>query len=228
MSRQRPRIPSIPLPLAVILLVVSIVAFGLLAWPSLGPAILSEETISATEGHLTVVESLSELITLSWVRRTVFPHDYYLPEASYTEILLLDEDALTPAEEAHLAAGSLAWDLRLALSRRERGFVVVTAVVEFGYDLTELTIETTPEGILIDLPPAEIRRITVEDIDRQAYPYGEVPIDADGWREITAFVSERIPGDPRIDHLAEEARENAIDILGALLSADNRPIQFLR
>lgn len=228
MSRRHRRIPAIPLPLAVGLLVVSIVAFGLLAWPALGPAILRDEAISATEGQLTAVESLSELTTLSWVRRTVFPHDFYLPDASYTEVVLLEEDSLTTAEETHLAAGSLAWDLRLALSRRERGFVVVTTVVEFGYDLRELVIETTAEGVTIELPPAEIRRITMEDLDRQAYPYGEVPIDAEGWREITSFVRERIPTDPRVEELAETARDNAIEVLRALLAVEDRPVDFLR
>jgi len=228
MSGPTRRVPAIPLPLALALFVVSIVAFTVLAWPVLGPTLLREEVTAATEGQLTVVESLSELTTLSWVRRTVFPHDFYETDTTYNELLLRHEDSLTPEEETHLDAGSLAWDLGLALSRRDRGFVVVTAVVEFGYDLSSLTIEELDGVITIELPTAEIRRITLEDIDRRAYPYGEIPIDADGWREITTFVRERIRQDERIGELSEESRENAIDILQALLSDADEPIEFIR
>lgn len=228
MTRRKRSALSIPLPLALGLLIASLIVFLVLAWPVLGPRILKEETTSASAGSLTAMRTMSDLQTLSWVRRTVFPHDFYLPDTTYNQLLLRDKDSLSAAEEIHLSAASLAWDMGLALSRGERGFVVVTSVVEFGYDLAELTVEPGVEGFTITLPAAEMMTITIEDIDRQAYAFGAVPIDADEWRDISAFVREQIQADPEAERLAEEARQNAIEVLEALFASEDRPIQFIR
>lgn len=217
-----------PLWLGVAFFAVTVSLFLLLSWPTIRPRLGGTEEIAASEGSLIRVQMISQLETLSWVRRSVFPHDYYLPDTSYVDLMAMEEDSLTPNQEDHRAAGSIAWDLGLALTRAQGGFVVVTTVVVFGYDLETLTIQNNGGRTTVQLPAAEVLSVTIEDIDRTAYPYGDVPIDAEGWREISAFVRDRIGEDPRIPELAEEARTNAISALRPLIAPEGSIVEFVR
>ena len=227
MNAARKRSKGPPLWSGALLLVVSVGFSLIVAWPRLGARLRTEERTGGSQGNLILVGRAADFETLAYVRRTVFPHDYYHDDTTYNQLLMLDEDALTPDQDTHLRAASLAWDLELALSRSENRFVVVTTVLTFGYDLEELEIESAEERVLVSLPPADLLTVTVEDIDRAGYPYGEVPVDAEEWRLVTTFVRERIESDPVNEELRAIARRNAIDILETLFLTQSRTVEFV-
>ncbi len=219
---------DIPLTGATALLVVSTIFLLIVLTPSLQNRFFESDAISGSAGSFLGGETTSELETLSWVRRTVFPHDFYLAELSYNELLTRDIDSLSPEEYGHLRAASLAWDTRLALARTEGPFVVLTTVVTFYYDVDEIEFSVDEQRTTVRLPPQPRYRTVIEDIDRQNYPYGPVAIDAAELRLISEFVHEQIGSDPQLEELAMLARDNAVSILETLLVGDDRAIVFAR
>lgn len=204
------------------------------------------EVHSGSQSELVAIRDVGELETLAFVRRTVFPHDYLLPDTDVTRIVgkisELEAGArVSPEEELHLAAANLAAELGLATRREQTDYVVVTTVMRFGYTVDTLvdTLErggdsstarqrsgdsaateggqTASEARFSALPAAEILSVSTEDLSREAYPYGPVPLDADGWRRVAEFVSTRYPQEEKIKDLRRQARDHAITFLDRLL-----------
>ena len=159
------------------------------------------------------VRDLAQMETLSYVQRTVFPHEFYRPGVTLTAVLerlaAIDgriED-LAPADRDHLHAANLAQQVGLASDRSGRGFVVVTSVLTYGVDLSQLAAlpsSDTPEAVV---PPAQLLSLEIEDIAADSYTFGPVRLDADGWRRVSAFVGERARSTAPEAELLEQAQQ---------------------
>ncbi len=195
------------------------------------PSVVKRTQRGGSQGLLTAVADISELETLAYVRRTVFPHDYLQPDLTMTALVRLitarggdAESALTPTELSHFHAANLASELGLATRRDQGGYVVVTAVYRFGYEIETLMdyIETVDfeeerSRILGDLPKGSLLSVEIEDLRRDRYPYGPVPVDADGWQRLTSFVvNEGLPPE-RMAEMEERSKEQGAHILRRLM-----------
>lgn len=193
-----------------------------------GGGIVQRTVDSGFSATLEGVRDIGELETIAWVREVVFPHDFLLPGVSAMELVRRvgsagapADEVLTPAERAHLDATNLALDLALATSREDPRFVVVTTVTSVGYDVTSIGARIDDAGaVRVRLPEARILETRVEDVDPDAYAFGAIRLDADGWARVSAFVSERALADAPTEQLLEDARAGAERVLRALFGTD--------
>lgn len=195
------------------------------------------ETSASSTITLQAVRNLYAFNTVEYVHRAVFPYDYLPDDVSLNTILAKlrtaqssVKDALTPEEYLYFQAYNLAVDVGMDLGAR-RDFVVVTVVVTAGFDLTGLNDGTppvfraeevdVPEGTIrravVNVPPPAITDIRVEDIVKENYPYPDVPIGADGWRRVVAFVERQAEEIPEMAELLEIAGENGRNFVRELL-----------
>ena len=185
---------------------------------------------SGSQGTLVELRDLAELETLAYVRRTVFPHDYLSTETDMTRIVQQlsakgepPEAVLTPIELQHYRAANLAADVGLATRREQNRYVVITAVYRFGYDISDLTdrlnahLSTTSEAEIADVvPEAIVLSVEIEDLHRDAYPYGTIPLDAEGVRRVSMFVADQVIPADVLSELKVESRARAIEIVQRL------------
>ena len=200
-----------------------------------------------------ILEEISDvyrLHTVEYVYRMVFPHDFYPPELNLSMVFDslgrgngTPEELLTPEELAYLRAYNIAYEAGLPTAPEGDQFVVVTARVRAGYATTpedqpdlfrleppaDATAPVTPEEtrITVFLPEAEIRGVTIEDLNQENYPYPPARVDAEEWRAISSFVGEQAKARTIRDGILDEAREKAVSFLGGLLEeAGFREVHF--
>ncbi len=116
-----------------------------------------EQSFSSRE-ILEQVRDVFELLTVEYVYRMVFPHDFYPEGLSLRNVFdrLAEEqgapaEVLTPEEHAFLRAYNLAYESGLPTTAEGDSFVVVTVRVRGGYELEA----TTDLGELFRLEPAD-------------------------------------------------------------------------
>ncbi|MDA3950493.1 MAG: hypothetical protein PF508_14920 [Spirochaeta sp.] len=217
--------------ITVLVLTVAVMAGAVFVFRTeLATFFFSRTVRSGSQGTLVELRDLAELETLAYVRRTVFPHDYLSAETDMTRIvqrLSTDggppEEVLSATELQHYRAANLASDIGLATRREQSGYVVITVVYRFGYDIAELTdrlnayLATTPGTEIADaVPEAVVLSVDVEDLHRETYPYGTVSLDAEGVRRVATFVADQdIPADV-LSELKAESRTRAVEIIRRL------------
>ena len=84
-----------------------------------------------------------------------------------------------------------------------------------------VTVETIEESggrhARVRIPPATVTDVLIEDVDPSTYHYPDVGLDAEGWREVAAFVSEHVEARTIEAGILEDARENAQALVRTLL-----------
>ncbi len=226
-DNQRARRPILPV-LSIVLVVFAITAlFIVFTRFDVTGIVYNRVQRGGSQSTLTAIRDISRLETVAYVRRTVFPHDYLLPDLQLADLVRIvslgggnPAEALSPREYLHYRAANLASRLGLATRRDQNGYVVITAVYRFGYEtgpLTDYLELADRENLFSDLPPGELLSIDIEDLRREDYPYGPVTLDADGWKRVSAFiVEEELPVSVRED-LALQSRDQALLILRRLI-----------
>lgn len=207
--------------------------------------LLTTEQQGGSVSTLEEIRELSRLETLSYVQRTVFPHDFLQPHLTVTNLLrkiassgTTAAEALTPEELVHLRAANLAQSLALATRPGDQDFVVVTTVLILGYDLGRIAEElqdlhlqaesgdtrdsTTapPRGPVYTLPPPHLLTVMTENINRENYPFPPVFLDAGGWRAVTTFVEDHVVHTAPLEELRRAAAGNGARVLESMLSSD--------
>jgi hypothetical protein len=202
------------------------------------------ETVeSGSRGIFLGATPQADLETLVAVRRTVFPHDFFLPDTSVYS-LLADvaradrpaEEALTTAEYRHLQAANLAAEVGLATRDGDPGYVVVTNVIRLGYRLGELESAMTERHgtapsvdgtqIAVRLPTATVLSVETEDLQRERYPYSAVYLSPEQWRAVAEFVAPAVAGSSWTDQLRGRATVRGVELLQYLSGGSNSPVLF--
>jgi hypothetical protein len=200
--------------------------------------LIFQETIrSGSEGVFIGAEDLAELETLAVVHKTVFPHDFYLDGVNYYR--LLDRvrrsdrpaaEVLSASELLHFDAVHLAESLALATAPGLDGYVVVTTILRFGFDLREIvpliSAATGETGTTVTIPAARLLSLETEDLSRDRYPYGAVYLDAAGWQEVSAFVADVMQSRPPDPEWVDEATRGGIELLRALVGGTDGAIHL--
>ena len=232
------------------LVLVAVAASVFVLRERIADAVYQRSVTSGSASILVGIEELATLETATVVHKVVFPHDYLQDDLTVYQLLERirrgDGDAesvLSRRELLHFQAANLAGEVGLATAPGAAGFVVVTTVRRYGYDLDALipairaALDGQPstEGAngadgsrpVVELPPASLLSFEIEDPRRDRYPYGEIPLDAEAWQAVSGFVREafRATDDDRI--AIEEATATAADVLQALVGGDEAPIRVI-
>lgn len=243
MKRRALSMPGIPVvPIAI--LVVAVLFALSVAIPSVREMLWTGETRSGSVSLWTGVRDLDDLETVVWVGRTVFPHDYLKDHLTITALQrkiavsgTTAAEALEPAELLHLRAANLAATLGLLGSDGTAGsrFVVITTRMYLGYrmaDIIELVeplmeehLERSPSGgspepLRVVLPDPRVLSVVTEDIQRATYPFPAIPLDADGWRQVTTFVQDSIEQTAPMGELRRTAAHQAAQFLSGFLDME--------
>ncbi|MFN2312274.1 MAG: hypothetical protein ABR590_09510 [Spirochaetia bacterium] len=151
-------------------------------------------------------------------------------------------DMLNKEEQRYLDAYNISLQAGLRSDTAAAEFVVVTVVVRAGFDLSdtvfarphEATLEQlrsvfsveesqpTPDGTKIRVahmrtPPAVITDLRVEDVNPETYPYPDVSLSPEGWREIAQFVRAHARSETIGDGILAAAERNGHRLLETLL-----------
>lgn len=233
--------------LIILLAVVVAVALAALIFRDrLASLVVQREVTSGSAAVLEAVEQVGELETMAVVTRTVFPHEFYVEGLSYTALLRRvmrsgadAEEVLSPDELAHFQAANLAAELGLATVPGAGGFVVVTSVDRYGYRMDELSSllaaamadragESLPtEGpAVVTLPPALRLSFEIEDLNRDNYPFGNVPLDAQDWNEVSSFVREWVSRRHDAASYRQTAANLGLELIRSLLGGPNAPVEL--
>lgn len=228
MSRLRAIVPAI-----VLCVCAAGVVVAARTLPSLRSLVMGTERSAGGEATLEEIRRIGELETLTYVQRTVFPHDFLDPETSMEQLVrriaardLPPAEALNGSDLRHFRAANLAADLGLAVSRDADGYVVVTTVLRFGYRLEEMVnlIEAGADDAQgsVTIPPAVLLATTTEDVVPERYPFGPIPLDADGWRRVAEFVERTTAETAPLDALIADASAGGRDLFAYLLGRQVR------
>ena len=165
----------------------------------------------SSETLLEEIRAVYRANTVEYIYKTVFPYDFY-PEnidESLIERKLKNGryDArvlLTAAEQEYLETRTLADELGLNTIKANPGFLIVTAIVHGGFDLSSVG-ETRPvdpvffseeyEGkrtAFVRLPDPAITEVIIEDPASGEYPYPDIAITPARWKAVSGFIAERV------------------------------------
>ena len=213
---------------------------------------------TASTVELEGVRDLYAFNTVAYVHRAVFPFDYLPEDVSINTVLqklrtteLSVKETLSEDEYLYFQTFNLAADIGIGLGTRDRDFVVVTVVVNAGFDLAGTPLEnpqmtsenerseffqiatyetetgSTGRRAILSLPAPVITSVVVEDLNTEDYAYPDVAIGAEGWRLIAEFVESRLLESSRIDELLETAGKNGEEfVLSMLMQAGYDEVLF--
>jgi hypothetical protein len=217
--------------LLVIVLLVGLSVAGPLVGINLSPVRHRRQAVS--EITLTEMRSILKIETIEYVYKTVFPHDF-LPEdpPEYRDLYRRWEMGrlLTVGERDLLELYELCEELEIDLVRHghtTREFVVLTCAVTAGFDLSgwseeEMSryIRPSPEENLVRvrLPDPQITSITYNDDRSDAYRYPDLAVTPEKWKQIVAFIEDRIGDLVTTEGILEEAARNGREIISEILS----------
>lgn len=185
-----------------------------------------------------VIEEVRDLYRISSVEylyRVVFPYDFLDPR-TYSP----DARGSVPAMQADTAEAREAWNLakkyHLNLGDPDYHFLVVSVVLTAGFDVslmdegTWMQSGTTPEGLRtarITLPKPRILETRIEDPGDDNYPYPDVPVSPEAWRDISGLLRNHAERLALQDGILDKARDNtSLFISRMLLNTGYAKVEF--
>lgn len=209
-------------------------AFVFLADPLFGidlrNIILRRTTESMSVVVLQETRDVLNFQTIEYVYKAVFPYDFV--ETDYDWRALLNKAAanteLTESELEHLDFYTFCRELGIRLLTDRYDFVVITAVVRAGFDLSGTAFEhpSAAEDITeyvaydeearrltLNLPEPVIVDFIIEDETSEAYPYPDIAMGPDKWKRLTEYAEGRIRGKVIGEGILSQAEERGRDFL---------------
>ncbi len=206
---------------------------------------------SGHDALLAEMRTLSELQSLEYIYKLVFPQDFFGANITLESIFEKVRNArsgdnldtlLSTAEQLYLDAYNLSRDAGMQPLSGRHDFLVATAVISLGYDfdrepfLDRIQFSEPPSGenedavstAIIRLPPAQILNIRIEDPDSSNYPYPDLHLDQENWRRIARFISSYVRTLPELESLQEDARDSLVQFFSTFLNEGvNIPVEFV-
>lgn len=171
-----------------------------------------------------------QLITAEFVIKMVFPHDFIPGGYSIQRVLQRVRttnaplsDILTRRELSYLELYNIGLETGLAIDPDSTTFIVFTAVVSAGYDVTDTPFEQPANSesyesairvdedsatVTILVPEPKILDITLEDPTRDTYRYPDIHVSPAQLRRITNYLREELVHHPHIAMLLAAADNN--------------------
>ena len=221
----------------------------LLSLQTLG--IRGEEKTAVSDLLLGEIRDLYGLTTVEYVYKAVFPHDYMNPAMNFDSILQKLRTGtgpikalLHPMEQDYLDAYNLALRIGLRVGKGAYDFIVVTAIIRGGFDLTGTALDPKAElslqdrtrrfaigesrdpktgkllgkKIRLELPKPIITDVVIEDPQPENYPFPDIKLKPEQWKLLAGFVEERARRTAEAEGLLETTNQNCREFLRALLT----------
>jgi hypothetical protein len=168
--------------------------------------------------------------TVEYVYKAVFPYDFVEPDYDWRGLLnkAATKEELTESEVAHLEFYTFCRDLGIRLLPDRFEFVVITAVVRAGYDLSGTAFESLSSAedisdyvvyddearrLTLNLPEPVIVDFIIEDETSEAYPYPDIAMGPDKWKRLTEYAEERIRSRVVNEGILEQAEDRGREFL---------------
>ena len=196
--------------------------------------IIRDTEVSSSVAVLTNMRDVFSLNTVEVVYKVVFPYDF-VPGDMNWGLFLKQYRAGRPLsilEESYIAVYDLCEEIGIELEAREREFVVLTAIIKAGFDLSSpsfsvgeavagqgessVSIDSTGAAV-VTVPPVIITDFILEDANTGTYPYPDIGIGPAGYRKLTSFVQDQIAGIAKSEGILDLARENGKRFLRQVL-----------
>ena len=212
----------------------------------LGFGIIRDTNVSASVVTLIQVRDILSLNTVEVVRKVVFPYDFVPDTVDWNQFLKVrDRRPLSLLEISLAETYDLCSEIGIDLRKKRGDFVVITAIVKAGFDLSnpafaspeqagaalaEEYVRPDPSGgITIKLPPAVITDLIIEDSGSAGYGYPDIQIGPENWKKLTLFVKERIKSETKVSDILGLATENGKQFLSRLfLDSGYSTVSFSR
>jgi hypothetical protein len=221
-----------------ILVAVAVITAALLFLPIFGKPIINlvqTEERSVSDLVLSEVRQIARLNAVEFHYKVVFPFDFQAEGVSEMAIIRKLQKAFNKSLEEMLSPDERVWLQAVNLARRnglnpyqpDYHFLVATVIIKAGFNLDQgnarfvLTTrqeegKTIRSGVL-SLPEPLITAIEVEDPDRVHYPFPDLPLSPQGWKEIAGFVQEHYVSQSLREGLLQQARDKLQSWLRPLL-----------
>ena len=153
---------------------------------------------SYTEIILKEIHKVSNLSTVEYIYKSVFPFDFIDEETNWKTLLLKEakNEVLSKIEIEKLKLYNQCKSIGINLESNIYDFVVITSIVkaglnlENGLDSEDVIIEG--KNITLKIPQTVITNFTIEDPDSSRYQYPDIDVTPMQWKQITDYVEEKI------------------------------------
>lgn len=207
----------------------------------------SKTSVTTVETEL---YKLAELNTAEYRMRLIFPYDFVEGPADwlmYKNTWDLNPAVFTSrTDPAQYVDGQLPEEWKNGAFYREcrlaeidpfdfrYDFLVLSVVIKAGTDLSVLSesLGGTPpivmrknengeKELVVDLPPAQINEMMIEDLDAREWGYPDPPVSPEEWRQLVDFLSPRMEQWALDAGILEEADRQSCVLLQSLLQVDD-------
>jgi Protein of unknown function (DUF4230) len=178
---------------------------------------------SSTEIILTEINKVSTLSTVEYIYKSVFPFDFLAPDTNWRKLLIKQSknEYLTNLEDEQLELYNMCKAIGINLENEIYDFVIITSIVKAGINWDDKIIpgDINIEGknITIRMPDSIITSFTIEDSDSTTYKYPDLDVSPIYWKQITAYVEEKIKIRVLEDGILKIAEERVNEFITSLL-----------
>lgn len=214
-----------------ILVAAGVITAALLAGPLLDIDIdfglTRDRSYAESVAILRETRDLFALSTVEIVYKSVFPYDFVPSEMNWARFVeqAAEGRALSPREQEYLRIYQLCREIGIDLRQGKNEFVVITGVVQGGFDLSDTVfaqeqpdkedlqrlIQITSERIVrLRLPEATVTDLVIEDARTEEYAYPDIDVNPEQWRRIAEFmgrmIGERVIREGRLASATENGK----------------------
>ena len=151
-----------------------------------------------TEIILRDIHKVSNLSTVEYIYKSVFPFDFIDKDTNWKTILSKNakNEFLSEVETDKLRLYNQCKSIGINLESNIYDFVVITSIVEAGLNLEngfhsdDILIEG--KNITLRIPDTIITNFIIEDPDSSRYQYPDLDVNPMQWKQITDYVEEKI------------------------------------
>lgn len=204
--------------------------------------VLRRTTESVSIAVLQETRDVLSFQTVEYVYKAVFPYDFVEPDYDWRGLLnkAATDTELTEVELEHLDFYTFCRDLGIRLLTDRYEFVVITAVIRAGVDLSGTAFENPASAggiteyvaydedarrLELRLPEPVIVDFIIEDETSEAYPYPDIAMGPDKWKRLTDYAEERIRSRVIDEGILELAEDRGREFLERIFLAPDTGIE---
>ena len=178
---------------------------------------------SSSDIILKEINKVSNLSTVKYIYKSVFPFDFYEKDTDWRSLLSkrIKGDELTELEIENLWLFDECQTIGINLIYQTYDFVVITSIVEAGMNIGEFIdpedIKIEGKSVTLRIPQTIITNFTIEDSDSSNYNYPDLNVDPLNWKKITNYVEEKIKLKVIEDGVLKTAEKRGQDFIESIL-----------
>ncbi len=178
---------------------------------------------SHSEIILKEIHKISNLSTVEYIYKSVFPFDFIDTNTNWKKLLSKKSknEYLTELQQDELWIYNQCKSIGINLEYDIYDFVVITSIVKAGFNLedkiTSHDIVVEGKNITLKIPNTIITKFTIEDPDSTNYKYPDLDVNPQQWKQITNFVEKKIRIKVLEDGILKNAEKRGQDFIKSIL-----------